>query len=108
MNDVFQALADPTRRAILDRLRVEGPLSVKELSSPLPISRQAATKHLDLLSAAGLVRADRVGRERHHSLVAPSLVPVHTWLEPYAAAWDRRLDRLQKHLAQQPETGSET
>lgn len=101
MTDVFQALADPTRRAILDRLRVEGALSVKELSAPLPISRQATTKHLDLLTAAGLIRHEWSGRERHHSLVAPALEPVSTWLEPYSRAWDRRLDRLKAHVENQ-------
>ena len=104
MNEIFQALADPTRRSMLDRIRVEGPLSVKQLSAPLAISRQAATKHLDLLTAAGLVRAERRGRERHHHLVAPALEPVHTWLQPYSKAWDRRLERWRAHVERTEET----
>lgn len=103
MTDVFQALADPTRRAILDRLRDEGALSVKDLSAPLPISRQATTKHLDLLAAAGLIRQEWQGRERRHRLLAPALEPVSTWLQPYAEAWDRRLERLKAHLEEEDE-----
>ena len=61
---VFEALADPTRRKILDELRETGPLSVTELAEPLPITRQAVTKHLDALEASGLIRSWREGRRR--------------------------------------------
>ena len=71
MNDVFSALADPTRRAILDRLRAAESLSVTELAEPVSMSRQAVTKHLDLLEEAGLVRHERRGRERRLGCEAP-------------------------------------
>ena len=80
------------------RLRADGPLSIKELAAPLPISRQAVTKHLDILRASGLIRMERVGRERLQFLVADPLREVADWLEPYAEAWDRRLRRLKQHL----------
>lgn len=98
MTDVFAALADPTRRSILDRLRTAESLSVTELSEPLSMSRQAVTKHLDVLEEAGLVRHERRGRERRHLLMPDPLRDVDDWLTPYAAAWDRRLARLRTHL----------
>ena len=63
MSAPFHALADPTRREILERLRRAGPLSVHEVAAGLPMSRQAVTKHLDVLAGAGLVRIRRHGRE---------------------------------------------
>ena len=98
MNDVFAAVADPTRRSILESLRRDGPLSVTALSTPLPISRQAVTKHLDVLEEAGLIVKTLRGRERIHELRADPLRGVEDWLAPYAAAWDERLDRLRTHL----------
>lgn len=98
MNDVFHAVGDPTRRVILNTLRESGPLSVKELSGPLPMSRQAVTKHLDILEVAGLVGRATQGRERIQFLQAEPLRVMDDWLEPYAAAWDERLERLRTHL----------
>jgi len=97
MLDVFAAVADPTRRLILGRLRGEGALSVSSLSTVLPISRQAVTKHLDVLEKAGLIRKRVQGRERLHELEAQPLREVDDWLAPYAAAWDERLERLRIH-----------
>jgi DNA-binding transcriptional ArsR family regulator len=96
--EVYDALADPTRREILQRLREEGPLSVSEVAAPLPMTRQAATRHLDVLSDAGLVRTRREGRRRMHELDARPLRKVDRWLTPFAAEWDRRLGRLERHL----------
>ena len=98
MESVFTAVADPTRREMLARMQSEGPLSIKQLAAPLPISRQAVTKHLDILQASGLVRVQRAGRERLHSLDSSPLKEVGDWLEPYAREWDERLSRLQRHL----------
>lgn len=102
MESIFAAVADPTRRVILARLRVEGPLSIQQLAAPLSMSRQAVTKHLDILRASGLVRIRRRGRERLHSLDALPLKEVEDWLEPYAREWDERLSRLQRHLEDRP------
>ena len=98
MSAAFLAIADPTRRHILGRLRTQGSLSVTDLSGPLSISRQAVTKHLDVLEKAGLLEHVRLGRKRLHRLRAQPLEEVSDWLAPYEAAWDRRLSRLQTHL----------
>ena len=98
MSDVFGAVSDPTRRAILKRLHTEGPLSVTQISQPLAMSRQAVTKHLDLLESAGLIRSEARGRERIHRLSARPLEAIDTWLEPFAEFWDDRLARLRRHL----------
>ena len=98
----FEALADPTRRALLDRCAGGGALSLSQLAYQLPMTRQAVTKHLDALSDAGLVSVSRRGRERLHSLNAAPLREIDAWLAPYAAAWDQRLERLQAHLEEDP------
>ncbi len=103
--DVFSAVADPTRRWLLGCLRTEGPQTVTDLAKPLPISRQAVTKHLDLLETAGLVAKEIRGRERVHRLCPEPLVVVDRWLEPYSAAWDERLSRLKVHLDKEPNGG---
>ena len=98
MNSVYAALSDPHRRQLLDRLRDEGPLSLSALAAPMAMSRQAVTKHLNVLKGAGLVTVSRDGRERLHELVADPLREVEDWLAPYAAEWDDRLKRLRDHL----------
>lgn len=98
MPNAFLAISDPTRRHILERLRTQGSLSVSELSEPLSMTRQAVTKHLDVLEGAGLLEHRWQGRRRLHRLKAQPLEDVADWLAPYAAAWDRRLARLQTHL----------
>ena len=72
-------------------MRTEGPLSIKQLAATFPISRQAVTKHLGVLQAVGLVRVQKAGRERLHSLDCTPLKEVGDWLEPYAREWDERL-----------------
>jgi DNA-binding transcriptional ArsR family regulator len=97
---VFAAVADPTRRVLLERLRVAGPQSISDLADGLPMTRQAVTKHLAALDAAGLVWTQRVGRERHHELNPIPLQEVEDWLRPYAEAWDQRLAALKHHLGE--------
>ena len=82
----------------MERLREGDALSVSELSEPLPISRQAVTKHLGVLETAGLIEHEWRGRERRHRLRPQPLQELDDWLAPYAAAWDRRLSRLRKHI----------
>jgi DNA-binding transcriptional ArsR family regulator len=100
MTSVFEAVADPTRRVLLERLRASGGLSISELGAGLPMSRQAVTKHLDALRSAGLLQVRTSGRERLHELDARPLQAVDDWLRPYAEAWDRRLDALRRHLGE--------
>lgn len=104
MSDVFAAVADTTRRHLLERLRREGPLPISSLSEDLPISRQAVTKHLRVLEEAGLIVKRARGRERVHALSGAPLQEVSDWLAPYEAEWDERLDRLRAHLADERDT----
>ncbi|HEY7131385.1 MAG TPA: metalloregulator ArsR/SmtB family transcription factor [Candidatus Limnocylindrales bacterium] len=101
MDAVLNAVADPTRRMLLERLRASGPASISELGTGLPMTRQAVTKHLDVLRSAGLVRVRRDGRERLHELEPAPLRDVDDWLRPYAEAWDRRLHALRRHLGEE-------
>ena len=101
MDAVLAAVSDPTRRMLLERLRSTGPASITTLGAGLPITRQAVTKHLDTLRAAGLIRIQRRGRERLHELDAAPLRDVDDWLRPYAEAWDERLAALRRHLGEE-------
>jgi DNA-binding transcriptional ArsR family regulator len=96
---VLGALGDPTRRSVLQSVAESGPLTATELAGPFGISRQAVSKHLSVLEDAGLVRAERVGREARYEVVPGSLDPAAAWLDRVGASWDRRLGRLRRHLA---------
>lgn len=76
-------------------------MTLTAIAGPLPMTRQAVTKHVDALREAGLVKATRVGRERLNELDVEPLKKVEAWLEPYAAAWDRRLVALQQYLEEE-------
>jgi DNA-binding transcriptional ArsR family regulator len=94
---VFSALADPTRRWMVEAFLREGSSSAPVLASALPITRQAVAKHLATLSAAGLIeRAPGAGREVRYRLREGALDPAATWLRETEAAWDRRLPRLKE------------
>jgi DNA-binding transcriptional ArsR family regulator len=90
---VFHALGDPTRRAILERLR-RGPLSVSRLAKPLPITLTAVTQHLRVLEKSGLVRTEKVGRVRTCHMEMAGLSVVEQWIRDQRSLWERRLDRL--------------
>lgn len=100
MNDdpVFAALADPTRRAILQLVVDEGPVTATNVSARLPISRQGVAKHLGVLRDAGLVHAERLGRETRFEASLAPLDAVSAWVDGVGAAWDQRLDRLNQTL----------
>jgi DNA-binding transcriptional ArsR family regulator len=93
---VFGALADPTRRLMLDTLMRDGSTSVPALTAELPITRQAVAKHLSALSIAGLVEREPLssGREVHYRLTPGALEPAASWMRDADAAWTGRLDRL--------------
>jgi DNA-binding transcriptional ArsR family regulator len=94
---VFAALADPTRRRIVETFVREGSASAPALTSTLPITRQAVAKHLATLSSAGLIeRAPGGGREVHYRLRIGALDPATRWLRDTEAAWGRRLPRLKR------------
>jgi len=95
----FAALADPTRRAILERL-AQGPATVKELAEPFKISLPAISKHLKVLEHAGLIERGREAQWRPAQLRAEPLKDVSEWLERYRANWEENFDRLEEYLRQ--------
>lgn len=99
MDEVFAALSDPTRRAVLQRLLDGGPATATALSPSFTMTRQAVVKHLGVLADAGLVTAERHGREVHYAGRTEPLVDAAAWLARTGAAWDRRLARLSAQLA---------
>ncbi len=95
---VFHALADPSRRSIVDRLS-QGSASVSDLAKPLPMSLPAVLQHLQLLEHSGLVRTEKVGRVRTCTIEVAALQPAERWIQDRRADWERRLDRLGEYLA---------
>jgi DNA-binding transcriptional ArsR family regulator len=93
----FAALADPTRRAILNRL-AEGEATVNELAEPFPITVQAVSKHLRVLERAGLVERDRVAQLRPSRLRGAPLKAAADYLARYGRLWDQSFDRLESRL----------
>ena len=98
----FAALADPTRRAILERLAA-GTAGVVELADASTLTQPAITKHLKVLERAGLIDRARDGQRRPARLQLDGLLPVDEWLRRAHAEWSDRLDRLANHLATQPQ-----
>jgi|SRR5450631_1359902 DNA-binding transcriptional ArsR family regulator len=95
---LFRTLADPTRRAIFERLARDGEQSVHALTDQSGVSQPMVSKHLAVLKGAGLVRDRRDGRETHYSARPQSLAPLIDWLGHYAAFWPDRFDRLESLL----------
>jgi DNA-binding transcriptional ArsR family regulator len=96
LDAVFGALSDPTRRHVMERLVDDGPVTATDLARDLPISRQAVVKHLQALDAAGLVDAERVGREVRFAARPDTLEGAADWMSTVGVRWDRRLARLRK------------
>src|SRR5215475_12107991 len=95
--DVFRVIADPTRRAILDRLRA-GAAPVNALAADFELSRPAISKHLRVLKDGHLVTEEKVGRERLYALRPAPLQKAASWLEGYRAFWQRHLNSLKRYL----------
>jgi DNA-binding transcriptional ArsR family regulator len=93
LDRVFQALADPTRRAMVERLS-RGPASVSELAKPLAMSLPAVFQHLQVLEASGLVRSEKLGRVRTCRIEPEALSVAEQWINERRAGWVHRLDRL--------------
>jgi DNA-binding transcriptional ArsR family regulator len=91
---VFAALGDPVRFGIVTRLCNGGPLPTIALKQGTPLSRQAVTKHLKILEQVGLVRSDRVGRDRSWRIEIKALARTRDYLDRISAQWDARLERL--------------
>ncbi len=101
----FQALADPTRRVMVERLS-RGPASVSELAKPLDMSLSAVVQHLAVLEQSGLVRSEKVGRVRTCRIAPKALSGAEKWIAERRASWERRLDRLGQFLAENPDEPS--
>ena len=98
----FQALADPTRRGIVERLS-RGQASVSELAQPYAMSLPAITQHLAMLENSGLVRSEKVGRVRTFCTVPAAFSLAERWFNQRRAQWEQRLDRLGEHLQRFPD-----
>jgi DNA-binding transcriptional ArsR family regulator len=94
---VFEVLADPTRRRILDLL-VDGPLSVNELVERVGLSQPGTSRHLRVLREAGFVDVRPLAQKRLYALRPEPLAELDAWLAPYRRLWERRLDALEAHL----------
>jgi DNA-binding transcriptional ArsR family regulator len=95
----FQALSDPGRRAMVERLSL-GPASVSELAKPLPMSLSAVVQHLRILEEAGLVKSEKVGRVRTCTLDIKAITQVERWIAERKRFWEQQYDQLEVYLAQ--------
>lgn len=105
--DVYRAIADPTRRAILDRLR-SGPVPVNALASDFRQSRPAISKHLRVLRTAHLVRERRCGRERRYYLEPEPLRDIAAWIEEYRVFWQTNLTSLKRRLESESNSANQS
>ncbi|MEL6233671.1 MAG: metalloregulator ArsR/SmtB family transcription factor [Pseudomonadota bacterium] len=103
LDTLFRALADPTRRAVLDRL-AQGPANVGALAEPFDMALPSFMQHLKLLEQAGLIRTAKSGRVRACSLTPQGFGPAELWLSTQRELWEGRFDRLEKHLTQGDKT----
>lgn len=103
MRDVYDAVADPTRRRLLDLLAQAGELPLHELVDRFPMGRTAVSKHLTILKEAGLVTDRKVGRETRYRLNAAPLREIGEWVAFYERFWTERIERLQRLLEEENE-----
>jgi DNA-binding transcriptional ArsR family regulator len=96
VDGVLVALADPTRRRLLDVLSGLGQATASTLARDMPVSRQAVVKHLGVLDGAGLVASTKVGREVRYTVRPDALDATARWMAALAADWDRRLSKIQR------------
>jgi DNA-binding transcriptional ArsR family regulator len=101
LDRAFAALADPSRRGMVDRLS-RGPASVSELAEPLAMALPSVLKHLQVLETSGLVASEKAGRVRTYRLEAAALQQLERWVGQRSALWNRRFDRLERFLTADP------
>jgi DNA-binding transcriptional ArsR family regulator len=102
---VFQALSDPTRRGMVERLS-RGPASVSDLAAPLPMSLPAVVQHLAVLQSSGLVKTQKIGRVRTCALDGAAMSLAEQWIHARRIGWEQRLDRLGVYLAETEDNDS--
>ncbi|QRG69130.1 ArsR/SmtB family transcription factor [Brevibacillus choshinensis] len=101
-HDVFQAIADPTRRQLL-HLLAQQEMSVTVISGHFPMSRTAVSKHLRVLSEAGLVREQKVGRETRYRMQPEPLIELKDWLSHYERFWENKMQALRRFVEEDPD-----
>jgi len=99
LDRVFQALADPGRRVMVERLSLS-PLSVSELAKPMAMSLAAVVQHVQVLEACGLVRSEKIGRTRTCTINPGALQSAERWIAERRTEWERKLDRLGEYLTE--------
>ena len=104
LDAMFQALADPSRRSMIERLS-RGPASVSQLAEPLAMSMPAVMQHLTVLEASGIVRTSKTGRVRSCELAPAAFTAAQTWIQDRRLVWEQRLDRLEILLAEEQTQG---
>ena len=102
-SDVFAALADPTRRTVLEEVATRGTATATELAIPLGITRQAVAKHLSVLADAGLVDGRRAGRETRYTPTPAPMGEAISWMAEVGGRWDTRLAALERQVARRRE-----
>ena len=107
LDATFHALADPARRAMVERL-CRGPASVSELARPLEMTLSAVVQHLAVLEASGLVRSEKAGRVRTCRIETAALRTAERWITERRTTWEYRFDRLAQYLAEHPEEPDHT
>jgi DNA-binding transcriptional ArsR family regulator len=103
LDALFGALADPTRRMLVERLLTSGPATATVLAETTPLTRQAILKHLQVLEAAGLLTHERAGREVRYKVTPQPLAGAVGWMLDTAGLWDKRIDRLRRISIPEPE-----
>jgi DNA-binding transcriptional ArsR family regulator len=100
LDDAFRALADPTRRAMVERLS-RGPVAVSDLAEPFAMSLAAVVQHVQVLEESGVIHTEKIGRVRTCRLEPRGMEGAERWIAKHRALWERRLDRLGEFLAEQ-------
>ena len=95
--DIFQAIADPNRRQIIDLLSKE-PMTLNAIAEKFQISRPAVSQHIKHLTECGVVEIEQKGRERYCTIQPQSLIPAFLWLEQYQKQWEQRIDNFEQYI----------
>jgi DNA-binding transcriptional ArsR family regulator len=95
--DVFQAIADPTRRKIIELVAGEA-MTLNAIAENFNISRPAISQHIKILNECGIIEIETIGRERYCKVQAKNLIPAFLWLEQYQKQWTQRIDSFEKHV----------
>jgi len=106
LDSIFKSLADPTRRAVLERLS-SGPAAMSDLARPFNMALPSFSQHLDVLERCGLVKSRKVGRVRRYRLAPRALDPAASWLDNQRAHWEGRLDQLDAYVMELKEKSTD-